>query len=105
MSSLLRTEPEVVVGPEPLAPRIVSVVVDTVATIRVTFEDGEVRLFDVSPLLTRGVFQRIADPEAFAAVSVVEGGGGVAWAAGPDLSANHLYFDGEAVDRETTAPR
>jgi hypothetical protein len=95
MSTLLRTEPEIVVGPEPLAPRVVAVSAAGPGTIRVSFEDGEVRLFDVSPLLARGVFQRIADPHAFAAVSVVDGGGGVEWAAGPDLSANRLYFDGE----------
>lgn len=94
----VQTEPEVVVGPEPLAPRIVAVSAVGTACIRVAFEDGEVRVFDVSPLLRRGVFQRIADPGAFAAVGVVEGGGGVEWAAGPDLSANRLYFDGEAAE-------
>ncbi len=97
MLSLARTEPEVVVGAEPLAPRITAVSAVGPAAIRISFEDGEIRLFDVSPLLTRGVFQRIAEAEAFAAVSVVEGGGGVEWAAGPDLSANRLYFGGEPV--------
>lgn len=92
------TEPEVIVGSEPLAPRVLAVSAVDTATIRVAFEDGEVRVFDVSPLLTRGVFQQIADPEPFAAVAVVEGGGGVEWPAGPDLSANRLYFDGKVVE-------
>ncbi len=92
----VQTEPEVVVGPEPLAPRIIAVSVVGKAAVRVAFEDGEVRVFDVTPLLTCGVFRRIADREAFASVSVVEGGGGIEWPAGPDLSANRLYFDGKA---------
>ncbi len=91
----IQTEPEIIVGPEPLAPRVVTASAVGGATIRITFEDGEVRVFDVAPLLSRGVFQRIADARAFTAVTVVEGGGGVEWAAGPDLSANRLYFDGE----------
>jgi hypothetical protein len=94
----LQTEPEIVVGPEPLAPRVVAVSVSGEAVIRVVFEDHAIRTLDVSPLLTRGIFRRIADPEAFADVTVVEGGGGVEWAAGPDLSANRLYFGGEAVE-------
>ncbi|MEM1041954.1 MAG: DUF2442 domain-containing protein [Bacteroidota bacterium] len=94
----VQTEPEVVVGPEPLAPRVVAVSAVGGATIRVAFEDAEVRTFDVAPLLTRGVFRQLAVPDAFAAISIVEGGGGVEWAAGPDLSANRLYFDGEPAE-------
>ncbi|SRR5690606_16132747 len=102
MSRLLRTEPEVVGGPEPLAPRIVAVeaVGETVA--EAVFEDGEERRVDVAPLLTRGVFRQLTDPDAFAAVSVVEGGGGIEWACGPDLSAIRVYHGGEPV---TDPPR
>ena len=89
MSTLLRTEPEVVVGPYPLAPRVTAVEAVDGRTVRVTFEDGEVR--DVTPVLERGVFQRLRDPERFAEVEVVEGGG-IEWASGADLSANRLYY-------------
>lgn len=99
MSTLLRTELEVVVGPEPMAPRI-----DDVSAMRgshrvvATFETGERRIYDVTPLLGRGVFGRIIDPEAFARVSVVEGGGGIEWEAGPDLSRNSVYFSGRPAE-------
>ncbi|MEM1117458.1 MAG: DUF2442 domain-containing protein [Bacteroidota bacterium] len=90
MSTLTRTVPEVVVGPYPLAPRVVAVEVVETTALRVTFEDGEVR--EVTPVLDRGPFRRLQDPERFAEVAIVEGGGGVEWASGADLSANRLYY-------------
>lgn len=39
--------------------------------------------------------QWVVDPEAFARVSVVGGGGGIERAAGPDRSCNSVYFSGE----------
>jgi len=92
------TKEEIVVGPEPLAPRIIEVEATDASTIRLAFETGEYRTFDVSPLFSRGVFQRIAEPRAFYRVSVVEGGGGVQWESGSDLSANRVYYDGEPVE-------
>ena len=92
MNSLLRTAPEVIIGPEPLAPRVVSVAAVSDSTIEVAFETGEVRRVDVAPLFGRGVFRCLREPERFEEVSVVPGGGGVEWACGPDLSANRLYF-------------
>jgi hypothetical protein len=71
-----QTEPEVVVGPEPLAPRVVAVRPVGDAVVLAVFEDGVQRVFDVGPLLSRGVFKRLADAEAFATVRVIEGGGG-----------------------------
>jgi hypothetical protein len=93
MPTLLRTEPEVVVGPEPLAPRVVGVeAVGGATTVHVTFETGETRDVDLGALLTRGVFRALTDPAAFVRVRVVDGGGGVEWDSGADLSANRLYF-------------
>ena len=97
MKPLTDTDEEFEVGPEPLAPRITGVEPRQPASVLVSFESGERRTFDVAPLLGRGIFQRLADPDAFSAVSVVEGGGGIEWAAGPDLSANNLYFCGRSV--------
>ena len=94
MSELTAPDPEIEVGPEPLAPRIVAVEVVGRAAVRVSFETGEVRVFDASPLLDRGVFRLIREPSAFGSVSVVNGGGGIEWSAGPDLSAGRLYTGG-----------
>ena len=78
--------------PLPMLPRIVRVETDAEHhTITATFETGERRRYDVTPLLGRGVFQSITDPDAFAAVGVDEMGG-VVWDAGPDLSRDTVYL-------------
>ena len=80
-----------------MLPRIVSVEADPEHhTVIATFSTGEMRRFHVGPLLKRGVFTRIHDSEAFAAVAVDEMGG-LTWEAGPDLSRDTIYIDGEPV--------
>ncbi len=75
-------------------PRIVAVEPVDGRCILATFESGERRRYDVSPLLGRGVFRALSDPDAFAAVGVDEMGG-VTWDAGPDLSRDTVYLAGE----------
>ncbi len=78
-----------------MLPRIMEVEADPERwTITATFDTGERRRFDVAPLLHRGVFRSISDPEAFAAVGVDEMGG-VVWEAGPDLSRDTVYLASE----------
>ncbi len=89
----------VVYGPRPLSPRLTSVVPFEGHRLRLRFADGEEREYDVTPLLTRGVFRALVDPAAFATVRVINGGGGVGWDSGPDLSRDTLYIEG------VTAPR
>ena len=91
------TSPTLTPRPLPMLPRVVAVEADESGrTILATFETGERRRFDVTPLLSRGVFQSLAAPEAFAAVGVDEMGG-VAWASGADLSRDTVYLAGEPV--------
>lgn len=79
----------------PMLPRIVEVEADPETwTILATFATGEERRYNVAPLLDRGVFRQIADPEAFRAVHPDEMGG-VCWDAGPDLSRDTVYLAGE----------
>lgn len=79
----------------PMLPRIVKVEADPETwTILATFASGERKRYDVSPLLTRGVFRQIAKPEAFMAVHPDEMGG-ICWEAGPDLSRDTVYLAGE----------
>ena len=90
-------------GPEFLAPRVIAVEPVPGPSLRVVFETGDVRTFDARPLLDRGVFCALSDASAFAAVSVVPGGGGVEWASGADLSANRLFTGGRAVGHESAS--
>jgi len=80
-----------------MLPRIVSVVAEPkTASVLATFANGELRRFDVTPLLSRGVFQRLQSEKAFAAVHVDEMGG-IEWEAGPDLSRDTIYLDGMPI--------
>ena len=90
-----QTDTPAVSSPLPMLPRIVRVEAEPeTRTILATFATGERRRYDVSPLLSRGVFRRLQDRAAFPAVAVDEMGG-VVWEAGPDLSRDTVYLAGE----------
>ena len=86
--------PETLVG---LAPRVTRVEALDGYTLRVTFATGEVRRLDCRPFLDKGVFRRLKDDAEFRRVGPVNGGGGVGWASGADLSRDTVYAAGEAV--------
>lgn len=54
------------------------------------FANGERRVFDVTPYLSKGVFQKLRDPASFSAVRVV--GGSVEWPGSIDLSYDTVYL-------------
>lgn len=57
--------------------------------LRLSFDNGEVRIFDVSPYLDIGVFRRLRDGR-FASVRVVSGS--IEWPGDIDLSFDTLYL-------------
>lgn len=57
----------------------------------VTFEDGRQGVYDMSPLLTSGVFRRLADDSLFRRVSVDYGT--VVWPGGLDVAPETLWSD------------
>jgi hypothetical protein len=59
------------------------------------FENGERRIFDVTPYLERGVFQRIKHPGLFSLAKVVAGS--VEWPCEIDLSYDTLYLESQPV--------
>jgi hypothetical protein len=60
------------------------------------FENGERRLFDVSPYLDHGVFQTLRDPVVFNSVHISFDT--AAWSNGADLCPEVLYRDSTPVD-------
>ena len=67
--------------------------------LRLVFEGGEVRDFDVKPYLDLGIFQELCDPAYFREVYVEFGS--VEWPRGQGLSYDTLYL--ESVPVMTTA--
>lgn len=68
--------------------------------LEVGFDNGESRRFDLKPYLSRGVFVRLRDRDAFRAVQVVAGS--IEWANGLDLSYDTLYIEGQPIATATT---
>ncbi|MEK6284342.1 MAG: DUF2442 domain-containing protein [Acidobacteriota bacterium] len=61
----------------------------------VSFDNGERRIFDVKPLLSRGIFVRLRDRSLFQAARVVAGS--VEWPGGLDLSYETLYLESQPI--------
>lgn len=74
--------------------------------LEVSFENGEHRIFDVKPYLSRGIFVRLRDRSLFQAARAVAGS--VEWPGGLDLSYETLYLDSELIaeanDRAPVTP-
>ncbi len=63
--------------------------------LEIEFENGEQRVFDVKPYLSRGIFIRLQNLAVFRAARVVAGS--VEWPGGLDLSYDTLYLESQPV--------
>ncbi len=86
--------------PTALAPRVTHVETLPGHVLRVTFASGEVKRVDCRPFLDMGVFQKLRDEHEFRRVTTVNGGGGIEWGSGADLSRGKLYLVGEPLAPE-----
>jgi len=66
--------------------------------LELLFENGERRVFDLSPYLNRGVFSRLKNRALFRAARVVAGS--VEWPGEVDLSYDTLYLESELVGND-----
>ncbi|HCC02322.1 MAG TPA: DUF2442 domain-containing protein [Ruminococcaceae bacterium] len=57
--------------------------------IRISYETGEERVFDVSPYMTGSWYGKLKDPVFFSTVHPA--GRTVAWAGGQDIAPHELY--------------
>ena len=65
------------------------------------FDNGETRLFDLTPWLDKGVFRTLRDNPEFAQARVVDGS--VEWPGEIDLSYGTLYLRSTVVKQATAA--
>lgn len=65
------------------------------------FENGETRIFDATPYLEKGVFQRIRHPGLFGLAKVVAGS--VEWPGEIDLSYDTLYLESQPAMQDHAA--
>ena len=72
-------------------PRVKAVRPSADYTLTLTFENGEVKRFDVKPYLDTGIFQELKDLSVFNSVRPFLGG--VQWQDGQDFCPDLLYED------------
>jgi hypothetical protein len=76
-------------------PRVTKVIANQDHTLVLQFTNGELRKFDVSPLLDQGVFSQLRDINVFKQARVSYGT--VEWPGDVDICPDTLYEDGQAV--------
>lgn len=69
--------------------------------LKLTFDTGEVRIFDVTPYLDKGVFRALQSEALFNQVEVVAGS--VEWPGEIDLSHDTLFLRSHALADEAVA--
>ena len=72
-------------------PRVKAVKPEKNFTLRITFTNNEVRIFDVKPYLDKGVFRELKDKSLFNSVKPFLGS--VQWVHGQDLCPDTLYLE------------
>jgi len=80
----------------PMNPRVVAVTLNPDFTLKITFTNNEVKVFDVNPYLTIGVFKELADPAVFGTVRPCLGS--IAWPNGQDFCPDTLYLDSREIN-------
>ena len=79
-------------------PKIVSVTPLSNDHLRVTFVNHIIKEYDCSPILQHPEFSMLHDPAIFRAVHVDQGGYGVSWNDGLDVSESELWLHGTRVE-------
>ena len=63
--------------------------------LKLHYENGEIKLFDVSPYISGEWYCQLRDKDYFKTVHIVFGGTGIEWANGQDIAPHELYELGE----------
>ena len=86
---------------ETMNPHVLTVSPQAEYKLQLAFENGEVRIFDLTPYLDIGVFRALRDKALFAKASVVHGS--IEWPGELDLSYDTLYLTSVAVAHAAAA--
>lgn len=70
-------------------------------TLIITFDNGQVKKYNMQPLIARPPFDILRDPIIFSMVRVDAGGYGISWSDELDLSEYELWKNGELITNYT----
>ncbi len=65
--------------------------------LRLFYETGEVKLFDVAPYISGPWYGELNEQSYFRTVRVLPGGVGIEWRNGQDIAPHELYEQGVSV--------
>ncbi|MDO9533953.1 MAG: DUF2442 domain-containing protein [Bacillota bacterium] len=74
-----------------LQPRILKVEPVEEYKLKLNYETGEVRIFDVLPYIDGDWFGELRNKGYFRTVRVIPGGSGIEWSNGQDIAPHELY--------------
>ena len=78
-----------------MSPDVVAVVPNDDYTVTVTFDNGEIGIFDVRPYLDKGIFKALKNPVYFKTVSVIAGT--VSWNDKQDFCPDTVYLKSKKI--------
>jgi hypothetical protein len=74
-----------------LQPRLVKVEPTAEYKLKLSYENGQKKLFDVRPYISGDWYSQLKDEAYFKTVHVIDGGAGIEWADGQDIAPHELY--------------
>lgn len=80
-----------------LQPKLKKVEPMDALNLRLFYETGEVKVFDVAPYATGPWFGELKNDAYFRTVQMIPGGIGVEWSNGQDIALHELYEQGVPV--------
>ncbi|PCI59018.1 MAG: hypothetical protein COB35_12285 [Gammaproteobacteria bacterium] len=83
-------------------PRVITVEATNKHFLKLSFENDEIKLFDASPFLDKGIFKELKDYNYFKQASVAFGS--VKWPHDQDFSYDTLYLLSKSLARHNDSP-
>lgn len=74
-----------------LQPRLLSVEPMPQMKMLLSYETGEIKIFDVTPYANGSWFSKLKDREYFYKVHLLHDGAGIEWPEGQDIAPHELY--------------
>jgi hypothetical protein len=59
--------------------------------LKLLYETGEIRIFDVSPYIHGSWYSQLKDKDYFKKVRIIDNGAGIEWENGQDIAPHELY--------------
>ena len=82
-----------------LQPKLIKVEPLDSLMLRLYYETGEIKLFDVTPYATGSWYGQLKDKDYFRTVKMLPGGTGIEWPEGQDIAPHELYENSATVKK------